>query len=604
MHSALLLAVLILGEILHAEILPLPPRPAGAPGGAELARRWQPLSLTERERGISFQILSGNVPEFLRRLCPVSVTHTVAGRTDTASFEVTPDYLAVGSDGDYLLVPLSPNTAQRLADTLNCSLPTRKMVDAIYAAAAVKLTPAPIPPSAAMVTVQVFSQHQALVQAQRAAQLDAHPLGALVAGHQKDVVLSAQLASTPGRVAIYGWHQTNGTPIQPLYFGHAASWVDYSQCIRLVSRRVWVNGEAKTLNEVLADPTLAVLLSDEGVMREPHYPTNELPTSASSVRPPVPPPGDPTGVAGANPAPETPRWIPDADERSASWSFGRGITIRVNAPATNPPPEQRIRLILYALPNGNTTDQTVGKRMSPGEDWHFDLQHIGAQTRFLRRLMPDQTVVVAYLENDLKSWPAWRKKNGDSALPGVLTAIERLFAGRHIEVVLSGHSGGGSFIFGYLNAATGLPENVVRVAFLDSNYAYDRSLGHAEKIGRWLKTSPEHSLCVLAYDDAVALLDGKPFVSAAGSTWGKSHEMLRDWATEFQFPSRTNGGFEDYSALNGRVRFVLKENPEREIFHTVQVERNGFIHALVTGTPLEDRGYEYFGARAYSEWIR
>ena len=109
---------------------------------------------------------------------------------------------------------------------------------------------------------------------------------------------------------------------------------------------------------------------------------------------------------------------------------------------------------------------------------------------------------------------------------------------------------------------------------------------------------------MLAYNDAVALLDGKSFVSAAGGTWGKSHEMLRDWAAEFAFTSRTHGGFEDYSALDGRVRFLLKENPDREVLHTVQVERNGFIHALLTGTPLAGQGYEYFGERAYTNWIR
>ena len=57
----------------------------------------------------------------------------------------------------------------------------------------------------------------------------------------------------PGKVAIYGWHKPDGKPIQPLYTGHTASWVDYSHGIRLVSRRMTVNGEAKTIDEVLAD---------------------------------------------------------------------------------------------------------------------------------------------------------------------------------------------------------------------------------------------------------------------------------------------------------------------------------------------------------------
>jgi hypothetical protein len=109
---------------------------------------------------------------------------------------------------------------------------------------------------------------------------------------------------------------------------------------------------------------------------------------------------------------------------------------------------------------------------------------------------------------------------------------------------------------------------------------------------------------VLAYDDAAALLDGKPFVSAEGGTWGRSHAMLKDLGAQFEFTSRTNSnGLEQCSALGGRAQFLLKENPDHKIFHTVQVERNGFIHAMVSGTADEGCGYEYFGPRAYTQWI-
>ena len=47
----------------------------------------------------------------------------------------------------------------------------------------------------------------------------------------------------------------------------------------------------------------------------------------------------------------------------------------------------------------------------------------------------------------------------------------------------------------------------------------------------------------------------------------------------------------------------MKENPGREIFHTVQVEKNGFIQSLLSGTAYEGLGYTYFGERAYAKWI-
>src|SRR5207249_10522967 len=105
--------------------------------------------------------------------------------TNTATFYVNPDYLAIGSDEDYFLAPISPQTAQKIANGLDCSLPTRKMVDQIFAAAKVKLVPSPIPPTPAMATVPVFSNHNAIVRAQRAEHLKAHPLGALVAGQDR-----------------------------------------------------------------------------------------------------------------------------------------------------------------------------------------------------------------------------------------------------------------------------------------------------------------------------------------------------------------------------------------------------------------------------------
>jgi hypothetical protein len=173
-----------------------------------------------------------------------------------------------------------------------------------------------------------------------------------------------------------------------------------------------------------------------------------------------------------------------------------------------------------------------------------------------------------------------------------------------VETVLSGHSGGGSFIFGYLNAVDQIPNDVVRIAFLDSNYAYDPAAGHKDKLVKWLAAPDHDCLCVLAYNDAVALLDGKAFVSAAGGTWGKSHAMQHDLGEEFKFTTQTNADFQRFTALDGRIQFILKENPERKIFHTVQVERNGFIHCMVSGTPDEGKGYEYFGPRAYSNWIQ
>jgi len=588
--TLLQIILICFGSRIFAQNLPLPARDKHALDGTDFAQKISALDLAAREKIITDEIFAGNVPTFLRQFSAVTVTNVSAGLTNVATFFAAPDYLAIGSDENYLLIPISPNTAQRIADSVGCVLPTRKMVDEIYAAAAVKLTPSPIPPSPAMTTVPVFVQHNETVGTQRAAFFNSQPFGALVAGHKKDVVISARLAGVTNKVAIYGWHQTNGVPVQPLYLGHTAAWVDYSQCIRLILQTMIVNGAQKPVAAVLADPKLCGLISDEGVMTNARYPTNFIaPVASEKLNLPWPQ----KFLASSNYG-EWTREIKLPDE----------VRILVNAPAqasfaTNKP----VLLVFYALPNGNSIEQTVGKKLQAADDWHFDIQHIGAQTRWLRNVVTNKTIVVAYLEASMRSWPAWRKKHGDQRIAEILDGVRGIFSGSKTEVVLASHSGGGSLIFGYMNAVQKIPSDVKRIAFLDSDYGYDSKL-HAEKIKSWLAASGENHLCVIAYQDYLALLNGKSFVSENGGTWGRSHAMLDDLGGPFRFTSRTNGGLEFFSTRDRQVEFLLKENPERKIFHTVQVERNGFIQALLAGTADEGKGYEYFGERAYTNWIQ
>ena len=253
----------------NPQTLNLPPRPAGAPTGSQFIRIVTPMSLTERENWIYAQVASGNVPEFQRTLVPITVGATINGAVHTATYYAAPDYLALGTDADYFLEPTTPRLAQRLCDALGCTLPTRKMVNQIWTNAAVKMTPQPIPPSAEMITVPVFAQENDLVRTQRNLFTNAFPLGALVSGDKKDVVLSTMIYSdlhtgVPKPVVIYGWHYTSGVPIQPLYNGHEVTYADYSHGIRLVQNALTVDGKPSTITNVLTNPSLAALLSDEG----------------------------------------------------------------------------------------------------------------------------------------------------------------------------------------------------------------------------------------------------------------------------------------------------------------------------------------------------
>jgi len=281
------------------------------------------------------------------------------------------------------------------------------------------------------------------------------------------------------------------------------------------------------------------------------------------------------------------------------------VRVFISAPSADTfDPFKRTEIALFALPNGNTIEQTIGKKLNSGDDWHYDIQHIGAQTRFLRNQSTENNLVTVYLETAQKSWPSWRAKypNNPALINNLVTYLKNIFASYNPFIVLTGHSGGGSFTFGFMDNATEIPNSIERISFLDSDYNYDDNYG--AKLLNWINASPNHFLSVIAYNDSIALLNGQPVVSATGGTWYRSKMMKKYLANSFQFTDEENDTFIKYTALNGRIKFILKQNPTRAILHTVQVELNGFIQGMVSGTADEGVGYTYYGARAYSDLIQ
>lgn len=265
--------LLLTGLNASAQFLNLPPRARNALSGTAFTNLITSMSQTTREDTIYTNIVQGNVPDFLRKLVPITTSFTTNGATHTAMYFVTPDYMAVGSDADYFLCPMTPVLAQKLANFLNCALPTRQMVNQIWTNAQVKMNPQPITASPEMTTVPVFAQHNEMVRTQRVT-FTSFPLGALTSGDKKDVVIANRIFQQPPppRVCIYGWHYPDGSYIQPLSTAHDNTWADYSHGIRMVQTFVTVDGIAKTIPEILADPELNGLLSDEGMILTSRYP--------------------------------------------------------------------------------------------------------------------------------------------------------------------------------------------------------------------------------------------------------------------------------------------------------------------------------------------
>lgn len=242
----------------------IPRRPGGAPAGRAVLDGLVQAGGTTRDAALVRAVEGGNIPDHLRALVPVTMQGTLPdGRRAAVTLCVMPDYLAVGSDHDFVRIPLGLPAANRLAERFDMILPTARMVDAIHAQARVRLAPSPMTPGAQMASTGYLVTHNNTVEAQRRATGAA--LGALVSGHKKDLVLTNRLTRVAGRVAIYGWHRGNGQPIQPLSTVHGATYADYSHGVRLISRTAFVNGRPVDLHELLADHRYAGILSgDEG----------------------------------------------------------------------------------------------------------------------------------------------------------------------------------------------------------------------------------------------------------------------------------------------------------------------------------------------------
>jgi hypothetical protein len=218
-----------------------------------------PFKWQQRDSFVLKEISAGNIPDFLKKFVPVHVQikDSSTGKTIKATYYVAPDYLSVGTDKDWARVNITPYAAQKIADSIDCFLPTKKMVDDIYKSAKIKLEPVPM--YALRDSTPTMYHHHLMIEGQRRGRKG------LIAGIQKDVVISGKISRDPkpDRVAIYGWHKLDGTPIQPLYTGHIYWWVDYSQGIRLVYRKIKVNHKWMDYIDVLKNPVLKNLICDE-----------------------------------------------------------------------------------------------------------------------------------------------------------------------------------------------------------------------------------------------------------------------------------------------------------------------------------------------------
>jgi hypothetical protein len=248
-----------------------------------------------REQALYEQLVSGNIPWHLRRFTKVSQSlKDKKGVAHEVTYWVMPDYVAVGSSSDYVTVPIGGVMAQRVADAFGCVLPTAKIVwdllekydtrlrfrlrarpywrladpkerDRVSAEDKVKYD------GKEQASTWAYVEYSDAMQERIRAVLRERelPRWTLITGYRKEVVISKALESDKRKLDFFGgWRGKDqqqklwqGTPPGLAdHGGHEATFADYSHGVRLVRRRVVIDGQDHDIRRVLSDPVLGAML--------------------------------------------------------------------------------------------------------------------------------------------------------------------------------------------------------------------------------------------------------------------------------------------------------------------------------------------------------
>ena len=246
-------------------------KPEASISGREFMISIDTVEFWKREDMIVDAILSGNMPSELKQFqkivftTPIVDSVKILRKPHKVEILVLADYLSVGSDDDFVRMPMGPLAAQQIADSLNCILPTSYLVDRIAEVSEGHIDIFPFRPLGGRnMQPIVFQDSDNAIKALFKAK--GYEFGQFISGLKKDVVLTYKIQSRDEMKkyeAIYGWHHPDGRTQQPLFVRHGNFYVDYSHGIRLINRTVVVDGKKYDAKAILESPTLYRLLSDE-----------------------------------------------------------------------------------------------------------------------------------------------------------------------------------------------------------------------------------------------------------------------------------------------------------------------------------------------------
>jgi len=240
--------------------------------GSEIVKEFHDDLCPAREEQIYTAAAAGQVPKFLRNWMEVSFEWDGL----LITFYCLPDFFCVGTDDDYVYTPMNPVTAERIGKLIDGRLPTPRMVELMYEHGK-KMVLDPMTPGQGFpwdgsmkgtYRWPIYTNRVRVQKDFRKIELDD-----LVEGHFKNVVVSQEMEKHKGRwLGFFGGYSYVNKPIQNLnYSAHGVLYADYSHGVHYVHNEMVIGDNIFEVAEVLAHPTYAEAISNEGALNFSSY---------------------------------------------------------------------------------------------------------------------------------------------------------------------------------------------------------------------------------------------------------------------------------------------------------------------------------------------
>ena len=244
---------------------PIPRLSERALSGKEFMEEYKKLEPAQRHMLVLQQLAIGNVPDHFKQFETIRVK---SSKGNVLEMQVARHGLRIGTDANYVEVPLDGPTAMAAAEIYGCTLPTPWISDQIYTAAEASKGIVPFidapqiakrmgiewnpskPDGKWMMSAEFVAERNKMLREY----CREHGItdNQLTYGYHKDIIHPLPGTTKAGRLEIYGGRNVSGKRVQPISGGHhVRSYFDYSHQARFIRTSVKINGETMNISDFM-----------------------------------------------------------------------------------------------------------------------------------------------------------------------------------------------------------------------------------------------------------------------------------------------------------------------------------------------------------------